>query len=55
MKGGEFVLEASTGSCSVTASVITFVFLFVTAMESFQVAKNDWVRTNFSLSSHDPS
>ena len=43
MKGGEFVLEASIGSCSVTASFITFVFLLVTAMESFQVAKNGWV------------
>lgn len=55
MKGGEFVLEASIGSCSVTASFITFVFLLVTAMESFQVAKNGWVHANSSLSPHEPS
>jgi len=50
MKGGEFVLEAAIGSFSVTAFFITFVFLLVTVMESFQVAKNGWVHANSSLS-----
>ena len=49
--------EGPIVSCSVTASVITFVFLFVsvTSTGPFQVAKTGWPHADSSLPPHDLS